>query len=163
MVETCTVSRLVIMTTTHRTGRGMVPRFSFLPTVPANGKFGGVSFRAEETNRITHHGGYAANESYDAKTLYYTKQDRGGIWSTSTGGGEEQRLTKAPHQGYWGHFSVTETGLYLVDSDADLGPTIMYYSFQNGRLKPTLILKQAPLRYTYNVASSRDGKAVYFA
>lgn len=113
--------------------------------------------------QITHHGGYAANESYDGKTLYYTKQDRGGIWSTSTRGGEEQRLTKAPHQGYWGHFSVTETGLYLVDSDADLGPTIMYYSFQNGTLKPTLILKQAPLRYTYNVASSRDGKAVYFA
>lgn len=113
--------------------------------------------------QVTHHGGYAAYESYDAKTLYYTKQDRGGIWSTSMRGGEEQRLTKAPHQGYWGHFSVTETGLYLVDSDADLGPTIMHYSFQNGRLKPTLILKQAPPRYTYNVASSRDGKAVYFA
>jgi serine/threonine protein kinase len=69
--------------------------------------------------QVTHHGGFAAFESYDAKTLYYSKLEGGGIWSVPVAGSEEQHITDALHLGYWGHFAVTETGLYLVDSDAE--------------------------------------------
>jgi hypothetical protein len=31
------------------------------------------------------------------------------------------RLTDARHRGYWGHFAVTDTGLYLVDSSTRSG------------------------------------------
>jgi hypothetical protein len=41
-------------------------------------------------------------------------------------GGEAQLVTDALHFGYWGAFAVTENGLYLVDSDADPGPVLMY-------------------------------------
>jgi hypothetical protein len=46
------------------------------------------------------------------------------------GGGEEQRVTDALHKFYWGHFAVTDAGIYLLDSDTAPKPTIMFYSFQ---------------------------------
>jgi Tol biopolymer transport system component len=53
--------------------------------------------------QVTHHGGFAAFESYDAKTLYYSKFEGEGIWSMPVGGGQEEQVTAAPHRGYWGH------------------------------------------------------------
>jgi hypothetical protein len=32
------------------------------------------------------------------------------LWSMPVGGGAE-----ALHRGYWGHFAVAETGIYLLD------------------------------------------------
>jgi Tol biopolymer transport system component len=50
--------------------------------------------------QVTHHGGFAAFESYGAKTLYYSRFEGGGIWSIPAGGGEERRVTDALHKGY---------------------------------------------------------------
>jgi hypothetical protein len=113
---------------------------------------------------VTRHGGFAAFESYDAKTLYYSRLEGGGIWSIPTGGGEEQHITGALHRGYWGHFAVTDSGIYFVDSDAEPGPAVMYYSVQTRRLTPILTLKQNPVPWeAANLAASRDGRAVFYA
>jgi Tol biopolymer transport system component/serine/threonine protein kinase len=112
--------------------------------------------------QMTHHGGMAAFESYDGKTLYYSKAEGAGVWSVPVTGGEEQRITQAPHLGYWGHFAVTDAGLYLIDADAEPGPTIMYYNFQTRRINPVLLLKQNPLPWTANLSASRDGRTVLF-
>jgi Tol biopolymer transport system component len=112
--------------------------------------------------QVTRHGGFASFESYDAKILYYSKLDGGGIWSKPIGG-EEQRITEALHRGYWGHFAVTDDGLYLLDSDAELGPVIMYFSFHTRRLTPVITLKQTPVPWTANLAASRDGRTLLFA
>ena len=92
--------------------------------------------------QITQHGGFAAFESYDAKTLYYSKFDRGGIWKMPVGGGQEVLVTDSLHLGYWGNFAVTDNGLYLVDADAKGGPAIMYYNFQTQRLSPILTFEK---------------------
>jgi Tol biopolymer transport system component/DNA-binding winged helix-turn-helix (wHTH) protein len=113
--------------------------------------------------QVTRHGGFASFESYDAKILYYSKFDGGGIWSMRVGGGDERRITEALHRGYWGHFAVTEAGLYLLDSDAALGPTIMYFSFQSRHLTPIVVLMQTPVPWTANLAASRDGPTLLFA
>jgi len=47
---------------------------------------------------ITHRGGFAAFEAYDAKTLYYTKFEGGGIWSVSVNGGRSS--TSAMHSSW---------------------------------------------------------------
>jgi serine/threonine protein kinase/sugar lactone lactonase YvrE len=119
-------------------------------------------FATGRETQMTHHGGMAAFESFDEKTLYYSKLDGAGIWSVPVAGGEEQRITQAPHLGYWGHFAVTEAGLYLVDADAEPDPAIMYYDFQTRRIKPVLVLKQNPLPWTANLCASRDGRTVLF-
>jgi Tol biopolymer transport system component/DNA-binding winged helix-turn-helix (wHTH) protein len=113
--------------------------------------------------QITRHGGFAAFESYDAKALYYSKFEGGGIWKTRTGGGVEERVTDSLHRGYWGHFAVTDNGLYLVDSDAKDGPAIMYYNFQTGRLSPVMTFKQSPSPWFPNLAASRDGRTLFYA
>ena len=95
--------------------------------------------------QITRHGGFAAFESYDEKALYYSKFEGGGIWKMPAGGGQEEHVTDSLHRGYWGHFAVTDNGLYLVDSDAKGGPAIMYYNFHTGRLSPVMTFKQIPL------------------
>jgi hypothetical protein len=77
-------------------------------------------------------------------------------------GGEEEHITDALYLGSWGHFAVTETGLYFVDSDAESGPTIKYYDFQTRRITPILTLKHDPVPFTANLAASRDGRSVFF-
>jgi Tol biopolymer transport system component/DNA-binding winged helix-turn-helix (wHTH) protein len=113
--------------------------------------------------QVTQHGGFAAFESYDAKTLYYSRLEGGGLWSMPVGGGEEQQVTDAPHLGYWGHFAVTDTGIYLLDSDAAPKPTIMFYNFRTKLLTPVLQLGENPVPWTANLAASRDGRTVLFA
>jgi Tol biopolymer transport system component/DNA-binding winged helix-turn-helix (wHTH) protein len=114
-------------------------------------------------SQITRQGGFAAIEAYDGKTLYYSKFEGGGLWKTPVAGGEEQHIADSPHRGYWGSFAVTEKGLYLLDSDAEPAPAIVYYDLQTQRSKPVLTLKQDPLIWTANLAASRDGRTLFYA
>jgi Tol biopolymer transport system component/DNA-binding winged helix-turn-helix (wHTH) protein len=119
---------------------------------------------ARET-QVTQHGGFAGFESSDGTTLYFSKFSGAGIWSVPVAGGEEKRITDAPHLGYWGSFAVTKDGLYLLDSEADRGPTILYYAFQTHRLSRILTLNEgqnAP-PWAANLGASRDGRIVLFA
>jgi Tol biopolymer transport system component/DNA-binding winged helix-turn-helix (wHTH) protein len=111
-----------------------------------------------EETQVTRNGGFGAFESYDAKTLYYSRFDGGGLWSMPTGGGAEQHITNALHRGYWGYFAVTEAGIYLLDVDAVPRPTIMYYGFQTRQLRPVLQLEEHPLPWAANLSASRDGR-----
>ena len=113
--------------------------------------------------QITFHGGYFAIESYDAKTLYYSRFEEAGLWSVPVSGGEEKRITDAPHRGYAGHFAVAEAGVYLLDTEAEPGPTIMYYDFQTRQITPTLTVKEIPLAPGQQLASSRDGRTLFFS
>lgn len=79
------------------------------------------------------------------------------------GGGEEHEVINALHKGYWGHFAVTDAGIYFVNSDAMPKPTIMFYNFQTRESTPVLQLEQDPVPLTANLAASRDGRAVWFA
>jgi hypothetical protein len=113
--------------------------------------------------QVTRHGGFAPWESYDGKTLYYARFDGAGVWSVPVEGGDELRLTEAPHLGYWGYFAVTETGIYILDSDYKTGPTILFCSFQNHQLTPVMTLSQNPLPWGANLTASRDGRTLLLA
>jgi Tol biopolymer transport system component/DNA-binding winged helix-turn-helix (wHTH) protein len=117
----------------------------------------------EEETQVTHYGGFAAFESYDGKSLYYSRFDGGGIWSMPVGGGDEGQVTDALHRGYWGDFAVTEKGIYLLDSDAIPKPTIKFYNFQSRLLTPVFQLPDDPVPWEANLAASRDGRTVLFA
>jgi hypothetical protein len=113
--------------------------------------------------QVTRSGGLAAFESYDAKMLYYAKLDGAGIWSIPVAGGTEQRIIDALHRGYWGHFAVTEEGIYLLDADASPRPTVMYYSFHAKHLTPVFQFTEYPIPWNPNFTASRDGRTVLFA
>jgi Tol biopolymer transport system component len=124
-----------------------------------------LDLESSRETQMTHHGGFTGFESYDRKTFYFSKSNGGGIWAVPVAGGEERRVTKAPHLGYWGEFAVTEHGLYLIDSDAEHGPSVMYYNAQTHRLTSVFTLKngaQHAIPWQANLGASRDGKTVLF-
>jgi hypothetical protein len=116
-----------------------------------------------EETQVTRNGGHAAFESYDAKVLYYAKFDVPGIWSVPVAGGAEQRVTDSLHRGYWGHFAIVDEGIYLLDSGARPGPTVMFYSFQTKRQTPVFQITEHSLPWNPAIAASRDGRTVLFA
>jgi hypothetical protein len=87
----------------------------------------------------------------------------GGIWKVPAGGGLEERITDSLHRGYWGHFAVTDNGLYFVDSDAKGGPAIMYYNFQTRQVSPIMRFEKYPGPWGPNLAASRDGRTLFYA
>jgi Tol biopolymer transport system component/DNA-binding winged helix-turn-helix (wHTH) protein len=113
--------------------------------------------------QLTRDGGFASLESFDGKTLFFSKSSGGGIWSIPVGGGEARHVTDALHFGYWGEFAVTENGLYLIDSAADQGSALMYYSFRTHQLKRLVTLngdQKKTVAWGANLGASRDGRVV---
>jgi Tol biopolymer transport system component/DNA-binding winged helix-turn-helix (wHTH) protein len=108
--------------------------------------------------QLTRNGGYRALESYDGKTLYYSRFEGSGLWKLQLSGGEEQQITTAPISGAPGCFAVTEAGIYLG------GDGIMYYDFQTRKLKPVFTPKETlGAGAGPGLGASRDGRKVFMA
>jgi len=113
--------------------------------------------------QLTEHGGFDPLESYDGRTIYYSKFDEPGIWSMpASGGSESPVVTGKPQVSYFGHWAVTESGLYLLDADAEPRPTIEFYSFATGRITPVLPLEKSPSEWQPSLSASRDGRTVFY-
>jgi Tol biopolymer transport system component/DNA-binding winged helix-turn-helix (wHTH) protein len=112
--------------------------------------------------QVTHGGGWAAMESDDGTTLYYSRRG-GGLWAMPVAGGEEKFITGDLHREAAADFTVTTGGLYLLDTEAAPGATIMYYNRRTSRLSPVYTLKQLPALGNSSLTSSRNGLALLFA
>jgi Tol biopolymer transport system component len=113
--------------------------------------------------QLTEHGGFDPLESYDGRTIYYTKFEEPGIWSMpASGGSESVVVTGKPQVGYWGHWAVTESGLYLLDADGEPRPTIEFYSFATRRITRVLPLEQKTNAWQPSLGVSRDGRTVFY-
>jgi Tol biopolymer transport system component len=113
--------------------------------------------------QLTEHGGFDPLESYDGRTIYYSKFDEPGIWSMpASGGSESPVVTGKPQVSFWGHWAVTESGLYLLDADAEPRPTIEFYSFATRRISPVLSLEKSPNDEQPSLSASRDGRTLFY-
>jgi Tol biopolymer transport system component len=112
--------------------------------------------------QVTRHGGIGAFEAYDKKTLCYSLFDGAGVWSVPVTGGDEKRLTEAPRLGHWGDFAVTDSGLYLMDTDHDPDPAIFFYDFPHRQLTPILTLPDLHDSWDSNLSCLRSGKFLLF-
>jgi Tol biopolymer transport system component len=96
--------------------------------------------------QLTLNGGFDAFESYDGQTIYFSKFDRAGIWSVPAGGGVERLMVvDRPQLGFWGHWAVSEAGIYFLDFEAEPRPTIEFYRFATRRISP--VLTELPQRW----------------
>jgi Tol biopolymer transport system component/DNA-binding winged helix-turn-helix (wHTH) protein len=113
--------------------------------------------------RLSEHGGFDPLETYDGQTIYYSKFDEPGIWSMPANGGSESLVvTGKPQVSYFGHWAVTESGLYLLDADAEPRPTIEFYSFSTRRITPVLSLENSPSDWQPSLSTSLDGRTIYY-
>lgn len=66
-------------------------------------------------------------------------------------------IAGTPQSGYWGHWAVTRTGLYLLNAEAARGLQLTH------RPSPVLTLDNQPLRWFPSLDATADGKSIYYA
>ena len=116
-----------------------------------------------EEVQVTTRGGFDPFESQDGRTVYFSKFDEAGIWSIPASGGTESLVVAdKPQVGYWGHWAVTKTGLYLLNLEAEPGPSIEFYDFATRRISTVLTLEKRPLRLYPSLSATADGKTIYY-
>jgi len=110
--------------------------------------------------QVTHHGGFAAEESPDGKYLYYVKQNRNSpeIWRMPAGGGREAQPEVPIHPLDWAAWSIVKNGLLFVGSGSGGDPTVNLFDFSSQEVKPLAAIDKPPFWLT----ASRDGKSVLF-
>jgi hypothetical protein len=67
-----------------------------------------------------------------------------------------------PQVGYWGHWAVTQDGLYLLNTDAEPRPGIEFYHFATRRITPILTLEMQPARQQPALSATMDGRTIYY-
>ncbi len=113
--------------------------------------------------QVTQHGGFAGFESFDGRTFYFSKFDQAGLWSIPESGGTESLVVPdKPGAGFWGHWAVTDSGLYLLDTGGEPKASIEFYRFATGRLSHVLTLEKKAARLQPSLSATADGKTVYY-
>ena len=114
-------------------------------------------------SQLSTHGGFNAFESFDGRTVYFSKFDEAGIWSVPSKGGVESIVVEGrPQVLYWGHWALTQTGIYVLNADAEPKGRIEFYDFATRRTWPVLSLERRPAYLQPSLSATPDGKALFY-
>jgi Tol biopolymer transport system component len=149
---------------------------SSVPTWSIDGKwlyFAGNVDGAERIFKIPVEGGGATQitkglgtrpvVSSDGGRIYYKSPGKAEIWSVSTGGGDERRLSgmpSLPDEFLWGGWTVSASGVYFINSQPRLG--IDCLDFKTSRVIRVVDLPGRPAPWT-QLAISSDGRRLLCA
>jgi Tol biopolymer transport system component/DNA-binding winged helix-turn-helix (wHTH) protein len=121
------------------------------------------SLKSGKEVQLTTNGGFDPIESYDGRTIYFSKFDEAGIWSVPSEGGRESLvIANKPQVTYWGHWAITESGLYLLDAEAEPRPRIEFYDFATRRISPVLTIEKRAALGQPSLSATADGKTIYY-
>jgi Tol biopolymer transport system component/DNA-binding winged helix-turn-helix (wHTH) protein len=110
--------------------------------------------------QVTHHGGFAALESADGKTLYYAKGLAvPGIWQIATGD-EESEVLAMPQPGFWGYWAPARHGIFYLDTSG--APGINFLNLSTHTADRVFALENRPLEQAPGLAVSPDGKSILY-
>jgi Tol biopolymer transport system component len=108
--------------------------------------------------QVTRHGGFAAFESRDGRTVYYAKgPDGGGLWRVPANGGEEKQVLDFPLAGYWGYWALGRNGIYFVDTSAK-PQALNIFDPATRRVTRIATLERNVTAYESGLAVSEDGR-----
>ncbi len=112
--------------------------------------------------QLSKRGGFFPFESYDGRTVYFTKYDQAGVWSIpASGGPESQVVAGKPEVGYMQYWTIARAGLYLLYAEAEPRPRIEFYDFATHRISPVLTLEKKPAPAS-NLSATADGRTLYY-
>ena len=119
-----------------------------------------VDLDGEKTHQVTRQGGLRGMEDPSGKSLIYFKHDQPGIWQLPLTVGPERLLLSEMTLSEFGHWTVTDSGVWLVRRGAEAG--LAFYDFDQ-QTTTTHYRPAKPVPYTPNtLAVSPDGKTVVF-
>ena len=107
--------------------------------------------------QITRNGGSVALDSFDGKSLFYSKPTGSGLWVLSLDSGTESEF--APSLSNHDTFAVTKRGVYFIHPMADNKPVVSFKSFDSGMIEDV-----APLNSTVGMglAVSPDEQSILY-
>ena len=112
--------------------------------------------------QVTEQGGFEGFESFDGKSLYYTKgRALPGLWRMPTAGGKEEFVTGYHQAGLWRYWRVTEQGIYFATATS-AGAMLEFYSFANKQISEVARLSRGAERYLPGLAVSPDGRSLLY-
>jgi Tol biopolymer transport system component/DNA-binding winged helix-turn-helix (wHTH) protein len=112
--------------------------------------------------QVTEQGGFEGFESFDGKSLYYTKgRALPGLWRMPTAGGKEEFVTGHHQAGLWRYWRVTEQGIYFATATS-AGAMLEFYSFANKQISEVARLSRGAERYLPGLAVSPDGRSLLY-
>jgi Tol biopolymer transport system component len=107
--------------------------------------------------QVTRNGGYAALESSDGKTLYYSRRDGSdGLWTIPVAGGMETRVVATVDA--WANFDVSPDGIVFVPQAPRPQP-VQFYSFLTRHVRTLAEMKQG-IEFGLSI-SPADGSIIY--
>jgi dipeptidyl aminopeptidase/acylaminoacyl peptidase len=122
------------------------------------------SLESGEELQVTRAGGFNAHESNDGRSVYLGKFDEAGIWSIPSQGGVEQLVVAdKPQVLYWGHWALTETGLYFLNAKAQPRASIEFFDLATHRVSTILTLEERPASGTPSLSATADGKTIFYS
>jgi dipeptidyl aminopeptidase/acylaminoacyl peptidase len=109
-----------------------------------------------ESMQITHDGGFEASESWDGKTLYYTKLRSSPLFARAVAGGEERQVLESVSLL---SFAVVENGIYHIVRPGGQAFEIRILDLATNKDR---LLKRVALRASQGLSVSPDRKTVLY-
>jgi Tol biopolymer transport system component len=92
---------------------------------------------------ITTDDGMVGQESPDGQWLYFARDDENGLWRMPAAGGPAVRILDQPLAGYWGYWTVGQSGVYFLDQKQS-APAISLYDPASQRITLFAKLNRQP-------------------
>jgi hypothetical protein len=109
---------------------------------------------------VTSNGGFAALESLDGKSIYYSKGDQEAsmaLWRVPVSGGEESQVLPSV---VWRAFFLVNDGIYFIPGPDSKGKySIQFLSFATGRVKIVAPILRPP---SYGLSVSADRRYLLY-
>ena len=108
--------------------------------------------------QITQNGGMYPVESFDGTRIYYSKSGTDAtLWTVPANGGVEEPVRGAPVPDNPSHWALARTGIYVIDSGADL----VLYEFATGKTRK--LYHDPDFLTDWSMALSPDGGELLWA
>jgi dipeptidyl aminopeptidase/acylaminoacyl peptidase len=136
--------------------------FIFAATVGGAERIFKIPVEGGAATQITTGEGRNPRVSSDGRRIYYHRLREVGIWSVSTGGGDERHLSGLPRVPieFRGSWALSASGVYFINSEPR--PGIDFLDFASGKITRVVDVPGRPAPYT-TLALSPDGRRLLYA
>lgn len=106
-------------------------------------------------------------ESGDGRFIYYSTGGSGrpGIWRIPVDGGQEVPVLHLSQvqSGYWGTWALVDDGIYFINNDTPMQPSLEFFRFATRRIRRIATLRGPVVPWESNLAVAPDGRRILYS